>query len=58
LPYRMIWLTTRRTVSTGMAKPIPTLPRDGVKMAVLTPMRRPLESRSGPPELPGLMAAV
>ena len=26
-------------------------------MAVLTPISRPLESRSGPPELPGLIAA-
>jgi hypothetical protein len=26
-------------------------------MAVLTPIKRPAESKSGPPELPGLMAA-
>src|SRR3989442_1283915 len=30
---------------------------DGERMAVLTPITRPAESRSGPPELPGLMAA-
>ncbi len=29
----------------------------GSKMAVLMPTSRPLESRRGPPELPGLMAA-
>mmetsp|Transcript_11136 Transcript_11136/g.23777 ORF Transcript_11136/g.23777 Transcript_11136/m.23777 type:complete len:255 (+) Transcript_11136:35-799(+) len=59
-PKRMIWLTTRRTVSTGMANPMPTLPPvrpPGEMMAVLTPTSLPRESRSGPPELPGLMAA-
>ena len=30
---------------------------DAVKMAVLTPTTRPAESRRGPPELPGLIAA-
>jgi len=30
---------------------------DGLKMAVVMPIRRPAESSSGPPELPGLMAA-
>lgn len=30
---------------------------EAVKMAVLTPTTRPAESSSGPPELPGLMAA-
>jgi len=29
----------------------------GLKIAALTPITRPLESRSGPPELPGLIAA-
>jgi len=54
----MIWSTTRGTVSTGTAKPMPTLPPPpGARMAVFTPIRRPRESRSGPPELPGLIAA-
>ena len=30
---------------------------DGLKMAVFTPISRPALSKSGPPELPGLMAA-
>mmetsp|Transcript_19959 Transcript_19959/g.53828 ORF Transcript_19959/g.53828 Transcript_19959/m.53828 type:complete len:211 (-) Transcript_19959:1056-1688(-) len=63
-PWRISWLTTRRTVSTGIAKPMPTLPARprppaacGEKMAVFTPISRPRESSSGPPELPGLIAA-
>ena len=31
--------------------------KGGEMIAVLTPISRPAESRSGPPELPGLMAA-
>mmetsp|Transcript_45013 Transcript_45013/g.113957 ORF Transcript_45013/g.113957 Transcript_45013/m.113957 type:complete len:228 (+) Transcript_45013:182-865(+) len=49
--------TTRRTVSMGIAKPTPAEVPELVKMAVLTPMTAPEESRSGPPLLPGLMAA-
>ena len=41
----------------GMAKPIPTLPPLGLKMAVLTPTTRPEVSNKGPPELPRLMGA-
>ena len=40
-----------------MAKPIPALVPDGDRIAVLTPITRPAESSSGPPEFPGLMAA-
>src|SRR5438034_71592 len=49
--------TSRVTVSTGTAKPIPADAPLGLKIAVLTPMSRPPESSSGPPEFPGLMAA-
>ena len=56
-PYRMISGTTRLTMSTGMAKPIPALAPEGLAIYVLTPMRRPALSSNGPPELPGLMAA-
>ena len=49
--------TTRLTTSTGMAKPMPALVPEGEKIAVLTPIRRPAESSSGPPELPGSIAA-
>ena len=43
-----------RAMSIGMAKPIPLLP-DAI--AVLMPMTLPSASSSGPPELPGLIAA-
>ena len=41
-----------------MAKPMPALVPDGEMMAVLTPMTRPAESSSGPPELPGIDGGV
>ena len=43
-----------RAMSIGMAKPIPLLPE---AIAVLMPMTLPSASSSGPPELPGLIAA-
>jgi hypothetical protein len=48
--------TTRLTMSTGMARPIPALEPDGDRIAVVTPISRPAESSKGPPELPGLIA--
>jgi hypothetical protein len=36
---------------------MPALEPDGEMIALLTPITRPLESSSGPPELPGLTAA-
>ena len=36
---------------------MPAMLPDGLKIAVLTPISRPALSSSGPPELPGLMAA-
>ena len=48
------------TVLIGMAKPIPTDPDSPVlpvEIAALTPITAPLASMSGPPELPGLIAA-
>src|SRR6266567_1873063 len=55
----MIWSATFVAVSLGMAKPTPMLPSlwPSVAMAVLMPMTRPAVSTSGPPELPGLIAA-
>jgi len=35
-----------------MAKPMPTLPPDGEKIAVLTPTTSPSVLKVGPPELP------
>src|SRR4051812_34165986 len=50
--------------STGMAKPMPTLPPPPspdavgtVAIAVFTPIRAPAQSTSAPPELPGLIEA-
>ena len=43
-----------RAMSIGIAKPMPLLP-DAI--AVLMPMTLPSASSSGPPELPGLIAA-
>ena len=40
-----------------MAKPMPTLPPDGEKIAVFTPNTLPSSVKLGPPELPRLIAA-
>src|SRR5450631_3495606 len=58
----MICSATRRAWLIGMEKPTPMdplwpAPLDRVAMAELTPMTRPRPSTSGPPELPGLIAA-
>mmetsp|Transcript_51309 Transcript_51309/g.127755 ORF Transcript_51309/g.127755 Transcript_51309/m.127755 type:complete len:251 (+) Transcript_51309:132-884(+) len=44
-------------VWTGIANPTPALIPDVENMAVFMPIMRPLLSRRGPPELPGLTAA-
>ena len=57
---RPFWIscgTTREMVLMGMAKPTPTLSPVLLAMAVFMPIIRPWLSNSGPPELPGLMAA-
>ena len=45
------------TVLEGMEKPMPSLPPDSLLICVLTPTTWPAALRSGPPELPWLMAA-
>ena len=49
------------TVDDGIAKPMPTFAPspvcEPVAICALTPITLPAESRSGPPELPGLIAA-
>ena len=63
LPPAMISVATRIARSDGMANPIPMLPDwlpslepvDAIEE--LMPMTDPLRSTSGPPELPGLIAA-
>ena len=47
----------RLTASTGTAKPTPSLPPELDLICWLTPITRPSPSTSGPPELPGLIAA-
>ena len=49
--------TIRLTTSTGTANPIPDEAPVSDSIAVLTPISRPAESSSGPPEFPGLIAA-
>ncbi len=44
-------------VSDGTAKPMPMEPPEGEMMAVLMPTTSPCMLKSGPPELPRLMAA-
>ena len=52
------WRTTSRAVLIGIAKPIPTLPPlPPVWICELMPITLPEASISGPPELPGLIAA-
>src|SRR6478735_1764565 len=66
LPVVISWSAVLRAWSLGMAKPTPMLPdwpessglEPGMRaIAELTPMTRPDMSSSGPPELPGLIAA-
>ena len=49
--------TTVLAMLDGTAKPMPTLPPLGEKMAVLTPITSPRSLKVGPPELPRLMGA-
>ena len=56
-PKSRSWSTTLETTAADMAKPMPIEPPFGERMAVFTPITRPCMSKSGPPELPRLMAA-
>ena len=56
-PSSLSWSTTFCTTSPAMAKPMPTLPPDGEKIAVLTPTTSPSVLKVGPPELPWLTGA-
>ena len=47
----------RRARSIGIAKPSPSDPPEREKIEELTPMTSPSAFTSGPPELPGLIAA-
>ena len=49
--------TTRSTTAEDIAKPMPIEPPFGERIAVFTPITRPFMSKSGPPELPRLIAA-
>ena len=57
MPCSISWLTICLAWFDAMAKPMPTLPPDGEKIAVLTPMTLPRMSKVGPPELPRLIGA-
>ena len=56
-PLSTISVSTFLTILTGIANPIPILAPVWEIMAVLIPIRRPLASSKGPPELPLLIAA-
>ena len=49
--------TIGAAISAGIAKPMPTLPPEGEKIALLMPITLPRMSNNGPPELPRLMLA-
>jgi hypothetical protein len=51
------WSMTGSAVAAGTAKPMPTEPPVGDRMAVLMPTTSPFMLKSGPPELPLLMEA-
>ena len=53
----MMESTTRRATDAGTAKPMPSLPPDFELIAELMPTISPSRFASGPPELPGLIAA-
>jgi hypothetical protein len=51
------WFIAQRARLIGMLKPTPSLPPPFEAMAVLIPITSPFMFTSGPPELPGLIAA-
>ncbi|GJD81426.1 hypothetical protein NBEOAGPD_4674 [Methylobacterium gregans] len=56
-PNSRSWSMTGLAEAEGTAKPMPTEPPVGERIAVLMPMTSPFMLNSGPPELPLLMAA-
>ncbi len=54
---RRSWSSDRLATSIGTAKPTPSLPPESVLICWLMPITLPSPSTSGPPELPGLIAA-
>ena len=57
VPPSFSWRMTLEARADGIAKPMPTEPPEGEKMAVFTPTTSPSMLNIGPPELPRLMAA-
>ena len=57
MPNSCSWLTTLAARFEGTAKPMPMDPPVGETMAVFTPITSPSMLKSGPPELPRLIAA-
>jgi len=56
-PVRTIWPAMERARSIGIAKASPCEPPDPLKICELMPTTWPRALKSGPPELPGLIAA-
>ena len=57
LPLAISWSAIDLTVLDGIAKPIPSLPPELLSICAVTPMTSPWRLKSGPPELPWLIAA-
>ncbi len=56
-PLAMSWFMIQRARLIGMLKPTPSLPPPLEAIELLIPMTSPFMFTSGPPELPGLIAA-
>ena len=56
-PVSASWSATQRASLAGTARPMPSYPPPRDVIAVLMPTISPSRFTSGPPELPGLMAA-
>ena len=56
-PKSRSWSTTLETTADDIAKPMPIEPPLGERIAVFTPITSPFMLKSGPPELPRLIAA-
>ena len=56
-PNSRSWRMMDSASDAGVAKPTPTLPPEGEKIRVFTPMTLPSISNIGPPEFPRLIGA-
>ena len=57
MPVEISCVAIERTVFDGIEKPTPSFPPESLRICALTPTTWPCAFRSGPPELPWLIAA-